>query len=118
MSEVRRKYGNVPAVYAGERYDSTGEARYAAHLDVLKAAGLIHDWRRGREWVLLDAPRRADRITYRPDFEVWPLPDRLEVRDFKGVATREFRLKAKLWKAVYPTIALYVVGADGAERRV
>jgi Protein of unknown function (DUF1064) len=114
------KYHNVPTVYAGERYDSRGEAAYAAHLDRLRAAGEIRGWRRGREWVLLDAPRRRDRITLRPDFEVWDdaEPGGFRVVDFKGVLTREFKLKARLWKAVYPTVPLYVARADGSEVRV
>jgi hypothetical protein len=38
--------------------------------------------------------------------------------DFKGMLTREFRIKAKLWRAVYPTVPLYVVKADGREVRL
>jgi Protein of unknown function (DUF1064) len=112
------KYHNVPTVYAGERYDSRGEAAYAAHLDRLRAAGAIRGWRRGRAWVLLDAPRRADRITLTPDFEVWDAAGGLRCLDFKGVETAVFRLKARLWKAVYPGVPLLVVKADGTERRV
>jgi hypothetical protein len=111
------KYGARRTWYAGQWWDSAGEAEYAHHLDLQQAAGQIHAWRRGGEWVLLDAPRRGDRITLRPDFEVWPTPERLECHDFKGVVTREFSLKARLWKAVYPTVPLVVVRADGSEHR-
>ena len=103
--------------YGGQVFDSRGEAEYARRLDALKAAGEIRDWRRGREWVLLDGPRRADRITYRPDFEV-EVGGALRCVDFKGMLTREFRLKAKLWRHAYPDVPLYVVKADGTERRV
>jgi hypothetical protein len=114
------KYHAVPTEYRGERYDSRGEAEYARRLDALRAAGAIRDWRRGRVWVLLAAPRRRDRITLRPDFEVWDdaEPGGFRVVDFKGVLTREFKLKARLWKAVYPTVPLYVARADGSEVRV
>lgn len=110
----RRKYGNVTAYYRGERYDSHGEATYAQHLDALKATGRIRDWQRGKVWVLVDAPKARDRITYRPDFEVWDAAG-FRVIDYKGMLTDVFRLKAKLWKAVRPDIPLYIVKADGTE---
>jgi Protein of unknown function (DUF1064) len=109
------KYGNVPTEYRGQVYDSRGEAAYARRLDLLRAAGAIRDWRRGGVWVLLDAPRTRDRITLRPDFEVVRNDGSLRAVDFKGCLTREFRLKAKLWRAVYPAVPLYVVRADGSE---
>lgn len=112
------RYAAVRTEYAGAVYDSRGEAEYARRLDLLKAAGQITDWRRGTPWVLLDAPRRADRITYRPDYHVWLPGGDFYVLDFKGVLTREFRLKAKLWRAVYPTIPLVIVNADGTERKL
>lgn len=110
------KWNAVRTEYGGQVYDSKGEAGYAAHLDRLQAAGAIAAWRRGEPWTLLDGPRRADRITYRPDFEVWDGRGGFRVVDFKGAITREFRLKAKLWRAVYPTVPLYIVRADGTER--
>jgi Protein of unknown function (DUF1064) len=122
VSARRRKYNAEPTYYGGERYPSRGEAGYARRLDLLKAAGAIHDWRRGGEWALLDSPtgKQRDGIAYRPDFEVWDTPDGggFRVVDFKGVVTREFRLKAKLWKARYPDVPLVVAWADGAETRL
>jgi hypothetical protein len=115
-----RKYGAVRTEYAGEVYDSRGEAEHARRLDLLKAAGAITDWRRGEPWTLLESPtgRKRDGISYTPDYHVWTPAGGFYVLDFKGVLTREFRLKAKLWKAVYPTIPLVVVKADGTEQRV
>jgi len=112
------KYRNIATVYDGERYDSRGEAEYARTLDLQKAVGAITDWRRGTVWTLLPGARRTDRIEYRPDFEVWDAAGGLRAVDFKGVETPVFKLKAKLWRAVYPDVALYVVKADGSERRV
>jgi len=111
------KYHARRTAYRGAWYDSAGEAEYARRLDLLKAAGVIHDWRRGREWVLLDAPRRRDRITMLPDFEIWDAPDQrgFRVVDFKGVLTAVFRLKLKLWKAVYSDVPFFVAKADGTE---
>ena len=57
-------------------------------------------------------------MTLRPDFEV-ELPDgTLECRDFKGVQTEAFRIKARVWAVVYPTVPLVVVDAAGTARRV
>jgi Protein of unknown function (DUF1064) len=85
-------------------------------LDLLAAAGRIRAWERGTAWTLLDAPRRRDRIEYTPDFHVWDAAGALRVVDVKGCVTREFRLKAKLWRAVYPAVPLVVARADGSER--
>ncbi len=112
------KYHAVRAVYAGEEHDSHGEAEYARTLDERKAAGAIRDWRRGRVWVLIDGPTPRDRLTLRPDFEVWRPDGSFYCLDFKGMITREFAVKAKVWKAVYPTVPLYVVKADGREVRM
>lgn len=137
---MANKYHAIPTMYNGEKYDSRGEAEYARRLNLLKAAGHILDWRRGSEWVLVDAPKKRDRITLRVDFEVWlpaggpvtfswePKPggkkdEKVEVpsrkcdqaRDFKGMLTREFKLKAKIWKAVHLGVPLMIVKADGVE---
>ena len=106
------KYHNRPVWRAGERYDSAGEAGYAAHLEALRVAGAIKGWRRGRRWELVPG------VTLRPDFEV-ELPDgTLECRDFKGVQTEAFRIKARVWAVVYPDVPLVVVDAAGTARRV
>lgn len=105
------KYGNIPATYRGETYDSRAEVAYAQHLERLQAAGQIRSWRRGRVWTLVDGPRRADRITYTPDFEVEGPDGALRCVDVKGVETDVFKLKARLWRAVYPGIPLEVVRA-------
>jgi Protein of unknown function (DUF1064) len=111
------KYGNVRTEYAGQLYASKAEAEYARRLDRRLAAGEIRAWRRGGPWTLLDAPRRPHRITYTPDFEVEDAAGRLAVVDVKGVETEVFKLKARLWKAVYPDVPLVVVRADGSEVR-
>jgi hypothetical protein len=114
-----RKYRNLPTEYQGQRYDSRGEAAYAAHLDLLVAAGELRWWRRGKPLVLLDAPTAGDRITYRPDFVISPAPDaEVGFVDFKGVQTQVFRVKVRLWKAVYPGTPLYLAGKDYQLRRV
>lgn len=116
----RSKYHAIPAVYNGRRYDSTGEAEYAALLDLRVRAGQIAGWRNGRRRVLLVDPSRRVKISYIPDFEVWTRPDEsdLWVVDFKGVLTPVFRLKAQLWRCAYPHIPLWIARADGTEERL
>jgi hypothetical protein len=124
----------------GERYDSTGEGEYTKTLAggtvfVLRGRGKrarvepfrLAGWRRGQTSTLQDAiPRTRDApahkaITLTPDYECWPSPDPDGAPwcavDYKGVVTAVFRLKATLWAHVYPTVPLYVVGADGIWRR-
>ena len=100
------KFNAVRTEYAGQVYDSRGEADYARHLDRRLAAGQLRSWRRGRDWLLLEPPNT---IRYRPDFEVWRLDGTLEAHDFKGMETPVFKLKAKLFRARYPGVPLVVV---------
>jgi hypothetical protein len=106
------KYHARRTLWAGEVYDSAGEARYAQHLALLQAAGHIRSWCRGRRWELVPG------LTLQPDFEVVDQAGQLRAVDFKGVVTEPFRIKARVWAAVYPDVPLVVVTADGSERRV
>jgi hypothetical protein len=109
---VSNKYHARKTFWAGEWWDSAGEARYAQHLEAQKAAGAIRDWRRGRRWALVPG------VTLTPDFEVTLLDGTLEARDFKGLVTEVFRIKAAVWAQVHADVPLVVVRADGTERRV
>jgi hypothetical protein len=116
----QNKYHARRTEYGGQVYDSRGEAEYARQLDLRKAAGAIRDWRRGMPWTLLESPtgRKRDGIEYTPDFHVWDAQGAFTAVDFKGMETEVFKLKAKLWRYAYPTVPLFVVKADGTERRV
>jgi hypothetical protein len=96
---TRRKFGNIPTVYKStqgfeRRYDSTGEANYAATLDQGIAAGLVK-W-----WLPQVAFPLPGGVTYRCDFVVqWT--DRLAVIDFKGADTQSSINKRKQVKACF-----------------
>lgn len=114
------KYRNRRTEYGGVVWDSAGEADYARHLDVLKAAGQIHDWGRGYRIQLLPAIAiaggKAQRTVYIPDFFVKLTP--LNVAyfiDFKGVQTPIFRLKMRLLKDKHPEIRVLLVTKDGGQ---
>ncbi len=101
----RNKYGAKKAIFRDRALglsvvlDSQAERDYAEALQT----GCL-DWWYGPNVVLQDEPL----VTYRPDFLVWGT-DGLQAVDVKGMATPAFRLKAKLWKARYPTIPLVLV---------
>lgn len=124
----RGKYNAQKTEYppgSGEVYDSKLEAKRAADLDLLLAAGRIAGWRRGREWRLIDQPhprfpKKRLKMVYTPDFEVWTLPDRSDrwLEDTKGTQTRDFRMRVVLMAVVHPTVRLKVITKDGAEKWV
>lgn len=122
------KFHNVKATYNGETYDSAGEAEYAWKLDQRLKAGEIVHWERPSAFLLLDAPKARDRITYKPDFWIIPAPAGDSPRDytwsyyvdFKGshiTETTAWRMKVKLWKQTVP-FELRVAYPDGSERTV
>lgn len=101
----RAKFHNVKAVYRGMRFDSTGEAEYAAHLDLRVKAGELVDWEQPKPIVLLNAPKARDRVTYKPDFFVIPREGYAFYVDYKGsgiTETQAWRIKVKLWKQHVP----------------
>ena len=103
------KYRAIRSVYRREVYDSKAEAEWAAELERRLRGSAIRAWSRARTYVLQETPR----ITYRPDFEVIPWACKgaagYFVVDVKGVQTQAWKLKAKLFTALYPDIPLAIV---------
>lgn len=117
---VATKYRNRKTEYGGVTWDSAGEAEYARHLDMLKAAGHIHDWGRGYRIELLPAIAiaggKATRTVYVPDFFVKFTPQMVAYFiEFKGVQTAVFRLKMRLLKNKHPNIRVLLVTKDGGQ---
>jgi hypothetical protein len=87
-------------------YPSRAEATYAQHLDWMKQVGLIIVWARCSSIVVHDAVKRADRITYKPDFDVWEhyplipvMPDyRVEVKGSRLAMSRDVSLRIRLYR--------------------
>lgn len=103
------KYHARRTEYAGHTYASAAEARYAAKLDLWLRVGELLSWHRGRQYVLVDGPTPAHRITYTPDFECVAMDGTDYVVDVKGATPRDFRLRAILWAAKFPDRPLRVV---------
>lgn len=97
----RQKYGNAITEYRGRKYHSRKEARRAAQLDLLEAAGRVRNIRRQVKYQLKIGEQVicsyiADFCYESYDHGSWtPV-----VEDVKGVRTREYLLKKRLVKAL------------------
>ncbi len=109
-SAVAHKYGARRTEYGGQSYASAAEARRALELDALLRAGCIRSWCRPRPTILIPG-QRADRITYQPDFHVIDCQGSEWWEDVKGVQTPVFKVKARLWRYLYPHRELRVLAA-------
>ena len=135
----RRGWGSaVKTVYDGVLYASKAEARYAMHLDLLKAARQIRGWERQVRWPLsvasmesvyrllivatgseakargiLDYHKDAFKkvCTIVPDFKVMKKGGGFKIVEVKGFVTPVWRLKRKLFEALHPEVEYVVVTA-------
>lgn len=105
-----RKLHNNPHEYGGVRYDSQLEANYAWELDVRVKAGDLLAWERQVPLPLLVNDVLI--ATYRIDF-VEHLPDGTSVyTEVKGHETDVWKLKWKLFKALYPDLHTQIIRKD------
>lgn len=95
----RAKYGNIKTEFDGVLYDSKREAKRAGELALLQRAGQISDLKRQERFALVvnDQPI----CTYVCDFSYRDHTGQRVIEDSKGFQTPEFKLKAKLMKAVH-----------------
>lgn len=98
------KYHNIKTEVDGILFDSKLEASRYKELKILVKVGEI------RSFGLQPEFRFKCGIKYRADFIVWGLDKIPWVEDSKGVRTKEFSLKLKLWKDEYPDMELRVIG--------
>ena len=119
MRRRGNKYGVAPAaerVYDGVTYHSRAESKYAATLDLRKRAGDVLAWERQRTYRL--EVNGSLICKYVADFAVWRDPvGHPELHEIKGRETAEWRLKEKLFRALYPDIPLIVLDVKGRELR-
>jgi len=96
----RSKYGAEKTLLDGILFDSNAEANFYAALKQREKAGEVTDIEPQREYDLMVNGVLIAR--YRADFVFFDRVARARrVVDVKGVATRDFRLKAKLMKACF-----------------
>ena len=102
------KYGNVPTVVDGIRFDSKAEANRYSELRLLERAGTISDLECQPRYVLGTGKRPP---VYVADFR-YHEGGRLIIEDVKGgkaTQTAVFKLKAKLFRERYPAIELRII---------
>jgi hypothetical protein len=95
-----RKYRNVPTEIDGIKFASKREAKRYCELKLLEKAGEIKDLRLQPRYPLTVNGLHV--CTYVADFEYsWTALPSTVTEDAKGVRTRDFINKAKLFHALY-----------------
>lgn len=107
------KYGNRKTTVNGITFDSAAEAQRYTDLLLLERAGHIENLRLQPKFELLpaftDGHGKRHRAThYIADFQ-YTEGDRDVVEDVKGVETKVFKLKRKLFLMRYPNLYFRVV---------
>lgn len=104
------KFSNVKTAGAGGLYHSKLEQRYGAELDLRKRAGDIKEWER-QVRISLDV-NGAHICNYYIDFVITHNDGTKEYVEVKGFETDTWRLKWKLFEALYqskPGVRLTIV---------
>ncbi|WP_353856457.1 DUF1064 domain-containing protein [Bacillus sp. Bos-x628] len=104
---MSNKYGARKTVVDGITFDSRAEAKYYQQLKWLKKAKQIKDFALQPRYLLQEAFKKNDKtfrkIEYIADFEITNLDGTKEIIDIKGVETKEFAIKRKLYERKYET---------------
>ncbi len=94
------KYRNKWTEYHGVRYQSKREAGFAMELDLAWRLKQVKEWRRQVEVPLAVNGKPICKLVV--DFEVRYPDGTTEFVEVKGVQTRDWRIKWKLFDALYP----------------
>lgn len=112
---MSNKYGARKTVVDGITFDSKAEAKYYEHLKWLKQAKQIKDFSLQPRFELQETFKKHDKtfrkIEYIADFEITHLDGTKEVIDIKGMETKEFSIKRKLYERKFDT-PLKVIAFD------
>ena len=111
VTRKRTKYGNTPRIYNGIEYHSQKEAGYAMELDLrMRSARLVDGIRSWRRQVPVKLEVNGMLVTtYIVDFVVLYRDEREEWVEVKGFETPEWKIKEKLFRALFPDRKLTVV---------
>lgn len=103
------KYGNLKTEVDGIVFDSRREAHRYRELRLLERAGVIRDLRLQPAYELQAAFRKGGKhypaIRYIADFE-YVENNRIVIEDVKGVRTKEYRIKKKLFEARFSDLTI------------
>lgn len=101
------KYRNKKTVYNGVTYDSALEAKIAQDIDIMLAAGIVSRVARQVSYELRGL--NGSVVTHHVVDFVLEFSDlHTEVWEAKGMPTRDFEIKLKLFRDNYPEIT-YVI---------
>ena len=111
------KYGAKKVEIDGHIFDSRLEGRYYEHLLYLMNDGVVESFEMKKSYTLLDkfphpkTGKTVRAIKYTPDFEVIYTDGHVEVVDTKGMKTRDFIMRCKLFMFRYQ-IPLVIIAWD------
>ena len=109
----RRGWGSAKRTeYRGVTYASKSEAAYAAHLDLLKKAKRVLSWEGQVRVPLVVNGKKICTIV--PDFFVLFADGHSEYHETKGWKSPVWKLKSKLFAALFPEAVYKVIPASEA----
>lgn len=104
-TSTRSKYNAKKVVIDNIKFDSKAEAAYYQQLKLLKLTGEVTSFDLQPEFTLQDSFRKNGKlyraIKYKADFLVRYSDGHEELIDIKGMLTKEFRIKQKLFELRY-----------------
>ncbi|ARJ84798.1 hypothetical protein D2E17_01994 [Listeria monocytogenes] len=104
-TSTRSKYNAKKVVIDDIKFDSKAEAAYYEQLKLLKMSGEVVSFDLQPEFILQDSfvknGKKYHAIKYRADFLVRYKDGHEELIDVKGMLTKEFRIKQKLFELRY-----------------
>ncbi|EIS5383917.1 DUF1064 domain-containing protein [Listeria innocua] len=105
QASTRSKYNAKKVVIDNIKFDSKAEAAYYQQLKLLKMTGEVVSFDLQPEFVLQESFRKNGKlyraIKYKADFLVLYKDGHEELIDVKGMLTKEFRIKQKLFELRY-----------------
>lgn len=109
---VMNKYHNQKTVVDSITFDSKAEAARFFELKLLERAGKISELKLQPEFPLLDDfaknGKKVRGIKYVADF-IYIENGKIVVEDVKGMETREFKIKRKLFESKYRDLTLTII---------
>ena len=114
---MANKYGAKKVEIDGHIFDSRLEGRYYEHLLYLMNDGVVESFEMKKSYTLLDkfphpkTGKTVRAIKYTPDFEVIYTDGHVEVVDTKGMKTRDFIMRCKMFMFRYQ-IPLVIIAWD------
>jgi hypothetical protein len=106
------KYRNTKVIIDNIEFDSKAEGNRYIELKLLQRAGVIQNLELQPKYILQESFKKNGKtyrkIEYRADFK-YIENGQVIVEDVKGMETKEFKIKRKLFEHKYPDLELKIV---------